>query len=112
VTVIRRPNRKLNPAQIDDLVARYQAGASIRSLGAMFGLHEQTVRAYMVRRGVSLRPLRALTPGQEDEAVRLYLDDVQTLTEIAAKFGVGEGIALRVLVRRGVPRRSRARRRR
>ena len=112
VTALRRPNRKLKPSEVDDLVARYQTGASIRSLGLAFGLHEQKVRGHLVRRGVSLRPVRALTAGQEDTVVRLYIDDVQTLTEIADKFGVGEDVVLRVLVRRGVPRRSRARRKR
>ena len=60
------------------------------------------MRAHPVRRGVSFRPLRALA-SQEDAVVRLYVDDVQTLTETVDRFGVSEGAVLR---------RSRIRRRR
>jgi hypothetical protein len=66
-----RENRKLLPGEVEKVVARYKAGASIRSLGEAFGLHEQTVRAHLRRRGVELRPVRALTEEKEIKIVRL-----------------------------------------
>lgn len=56
--------------------------------GCLFGLHEQTVRAYLRRRGVKLRPLRALTETQEAEVVKLYAEETWSLAELAARFEV------------------------
>lgn len=105
-----RENRKLSPTEVADLVARYRAGASIRSLSQAFRMHEQTVRAHLRREGVTLRPLRVLTETQEVEVVRLYVEETQTLAELADKFGVSASAVRRVLVRRGVARRSQIRR--
>lgn len=106
-----KENRKLSPSEIDDVVARYQAGGSIRILGETLGLHEQTVRAHLRRQGVALRPVRALTDEQEGEVVRLYIKEMWTLAELAGKFGVSAAAVRQVLVRRGVERRAQARRR-
>lgn len=64
-----KENRKLSPAEVAEVVARYQAGASIRSLSQAFGMHEQTVRAHLRRKGVSLRPLRAERGSRDSDAV-------------------------------------------
>jgi DNA invertase Pin-like site-specific DNA recombinase len=105
-----KENRKLSPAEVADVVARYEAGATIRSLAKAFGLHEQTVRAHLRRQGVKLRPLRPLTESQEREVVRLYVDESQTMAEVAAVFKVGQTAIRNVLVRRGVERRRPVRR--
>lgn len=57
VKVLRQPNRKLQPGEIAELVASYVAGASMRSLGKQYGMHEQTVRAHLRRQTVELRPV-------------------------------------------------------
>lgn len=105
-----RENRKLSPAEVAELIAHYQQGASIRSLSQAVGMHEQTVRAHLRRQGVNLRPLRALTDTQEIEVVRLYVEEMWTLAELADKFGVGQGTVRNVLVRRGITRRPQVRR--
>ena len=58
----RLANRKLKPREVDNLVARYRAGASIRSIGTMFGLNEQTVRAH----GTGIQPGQYLDRGISD----------------------------------------------
>jgi hypothetical protein len=48
-------NHKLTPAELDDVVVAYEAGASLRTPGRRFQVHEQTVRRQLQRRGVTLR---------------------------------------------------------
>ena len=55
VTAIKQPNRKLQPAEIDALVAAYEAGESMRQLGFQYGMYVKTVRAHLLRRGIRLR---------------------------------------------------------
>jgi transposase-like protein len=105
-----RENRKLSPAEVAELVDTYQAGASQRELTRRFGLHEQTVRAHLRRQGVTLRLQRVLTDTQEAEAVRLYVEEVWSLAELAARFEVGQTAIRSVLMRRGVARRAQVRR--
>ena len=74
VRLVVRENRKLTPDGVAEVVASYQAEASIRSLGKTFGMHKQTVRAHLRRQGVTVRPVRTLTESQEDEAERLHVE--------------------------------------
>jgi len=64
-----KENRKLSPTE---LVEPYEARASQAELARRFGLHEQTIRAYLRRQGMRLR---ALMEAQEAEAVRLYVEE-------------------------------------
>lgn len=103
-------NCKLPPAAIAELAVRYEAGASIQSLGKAFGLHHQTVRAHLVRQGITIRPLRSFSGGQEAEVARLYRDEQWTMIELATRFGVSETAIRKALIRQGVERRVAARR--
>lgn len=105
-----KENRKLSPAEAVELVDAYKAGASQAELTRQFGVHEQTVRAHLRRQGVRLRTLRAMTEAQEVEIVKLYVEEMWSLAELAGLFGVGQAAVRNVLVRRGVERRARARR--
>lgn len=100
-----KENRKLSPGEVVELVDAYKAGASQAELTRRFGVHEQTVRAHLRRQGVKLRPLRAMTEAQEVEVVRLYIEELWSLAELAARFKVGQAAVRNVLVRRGVERR-------
>ncbi|MDQ3224166.1 MAG: hypothetical protein M3Q75_11955 [Gemmatimonadota bacterium] len=104
-----KENRKLSPAEVTELVDAYEAGASQRDLTRRFDLHEQTVRAHLRRRGVTLRQQQALTDAQEAEAVRLYVEKAWTLAKLAVWFKVGPTAIRNVLVRRGVERRAQSR---
>lgn len=55
VQVLRQPNPKLKAAEVARLVAAYEAGTSIATLGIQFELHYQTARAHLLRSGVVLR---------------------------------------------------------
>ncbi|MCA1676100.1 MAG: helix-turn-helix domain-containing protein [Actinobacteria bacterium] len=86
-----KENRKLSPAEVAELVAAYEAGASQRELARRFGLHEQTVRAHLRRHGVKIRPQRKLTEEQEGEVVRLYVEETWTFAELAERFKEATG---------------------
>jgi len=61
----------LTDAEVDELVAVYQAGATLRGLAKQFHVHRLTAAAHLARRGVPLR--RAdLDAAQTKEAARLY----------------------------------------
>lgn len=105
-------NRKLSPAEVTELIAAYQAGTSQGELSRRYGLHIQTVKAHLRRHGVTIRPVQVLTAEQQDEAVRLYVDEAWSLREVASTFGVNPDTVRRTLAGRGIPRRSRGRQRR
>jgi len=93
-----------------ELIARYEAGATIRELVAWSGAHRQTVVRHLVRAGVELRSL-GLTAEQAKAAGELYRDGL-TLVEIAGRLRVaastvgrslrGQGVALRPAGRRRI----------
>lgn len=106
-TELQQPNHKLKPPEIDDLVSRYEQGATIAYLASYFNIHSQTVRAHLKARYVKLRRMYSLTPPEEDEVIRLYVEERQTLEEIAIRFGNSAASIRRALIRRGVARRPR-----
>jgi lambda repressor-like predicted transcriptional regulator len=95
---LTRPNHKLRADDIDAVVAAYQAGASIKELGRQYELHEQTVRAQLLRRGVALRPWRALTDEQAVNIVASYQAGA-SLRELARQHGVAANSIRNCLVR-------------
>ena len=55
MTAIRQPNRKLQPGEVDALVASYESGVSMRALCLEYEMYVKTVRAHLLRRGIRLR---------------------------------------------------------
>lgn len=100
--VLRRPNRKLSPAEIDQLVGDYQAGTCLTELGQQCGLHRQTVKAHLERRGVTIRSeLPAMTAEQVQAAGRLYEASGLSLAQVATRFEVAPNTLRRALGRAG-----------
>jgi IS30 family transposase len=63
--------KKLGADQVQQLVAGYQAGASVYELGEQFGIDRKTVSRILHRHEVPMRRL-GLSLKQVDEAVELY----------------------------------------
>jgi transposase-like protein len=82
----KQVQRRLQPDEILDLVAAYQAGTTITDLAKQFQIHPMTVTAHLQRQGVKLRQ-RGLTQAQIEEAAKLYADG-WSLTRIGNHFGV------------------------
>lgn len=70
----------LSPAQVDELVALYEAGATLVELSERFGVHHRTAAAHLVRRSVPIRR-RGLNEHHLAEAVELYTSGL-TLLEV------------------------------
>jgi uncharacterized protein (DUF433 family) len=97
--VLKQPNRKLRPAEVDRLVAEYQAGTSITALSAAFGIYHQTVRAHLQRRCVPLRlQPKPMTPEQQDAVFNMRSAGMLQ-REIAAELGCSVRNVRRALTR-------------
>jgi hypothetical protein len=107
VRALRQPNRKLRPAEVDEVVHRYEDGMDLTALGAYMGMHRQTVRAHLVRRGIDLRPQwDSLTQDQIAEAIRRYRSESSTY-QIGREFNVGPEVVRQGLIRKGIQMRPR-----
>ncbi|TDO92389.1 hypothetical protein C8D81_0143 [Enemella evansiae] len=98
----------LSAAQVDELVALYEAGATLVELGERFRVHRRTAAAHLVRRSVPIRR-RGLAACDLAEAVELYVDGL-TLMEVGLRFGVSQQAVRRALAAEGVPIRPGGRR--
>jgi hypothetical protein len=88
----------LKPAQIDALIAGYEAGKTMKDLAV--GINRLTVSAHLRRVGVPLRR-SGLDTEQTAEAARLY-DAGWSSVKLAERFGVSADTVLIALA----PRRS------
>jgi hypothetical protein len=85
VAALEKRQTSITPTLRAELVARYEAGATIRELAAWSGAHRQTVVRHLVRAGIESRN-QGLTCEQAKVAAGLYLDGL-TLVEIASRLG-------------------------
>ena len=79
--------RRLTDAEIDDLVAQYEAGSTIKTLAHQFGVHRTTVMTHLDRHGIPRRAPRKLTDQMVIAAAQRYASG-ETLAEIAEHLGV------------------------
>jgi DNA-directed RNA polymerase specialized sigma24 family protein len=79
-----RTARQLRPAEVDELVEDYRAGATVYDLAARFGISRATIGQHLRRRGVDTKP-PGLHPDDVSAAVGLY-GDGWSLARIAEKF--------------------------
>ncbi|MET0235922.1 MAG: helix-turn-helix domain containing protein [Kibdelosporangium sp.] len=84
----RRPGtaRQLEEEQIQKLIARYLAGATVYQLGEEFEIDRRTVSQILHRHDVPMRR-RGLTSEQVDDAVQLY-ETGWSLARIGDRLGV------------------------
>lgn len=91
------------PAQESDILVRYQAGQSTKTIAEAVGCSRQPVEGLLRRRGVygGRSRMRRLTPEQEREAIDRYADG-ESARAIALSFGCTTGKAVeRVLKEHG-----------
>ncbi len=92
--------RQLDSQQVQELIAGYQAGATVYQLGEQFGIDRRTVSKILHRHDVPMRR-RGLSPDQIDESVQLY-GEGWSLARIAARIAVDPTTVLARLRERGV----------
>lgn len=101
VRSIGTPQTFLSDAQVDELVAAYQAGAGTHEVAKMFGVHHTTAIAHLRRRSIPLRR-RGLDETEQATACRLYAEGL-TLMEVGLRLGVAQATVGRAVVKAGYP---------
>lgn len=102
----RQRQVRLTAAQVDELVAAYGAGSSVRELVEQFGVHRTTVLDHLKRRGVPRRPnVRKLTDEQVQEAAEFYRAG-NSLVTTGKRFGVDAATVAREFARHAIATRS------
>ena len=101
------PQRRLSPGDADDLIASYQAGATIKELAARYHIHRTTVAKHLDRHRV---PRHHEQTAWDDEllkqAAELYASGF-SLTDVAHQFGIDAQTVANRFRRAGVPVRPR-----
>lgn len=95
-----RRARRLDTDDVQELIAGYQAGATVYELGPRFGIERRTVSAVLRRHGVPMRR-RSLSIDQVDTAIHLYVLG-WSLARVGEHLGVDPTTVLNSLRRRGV----------
>ena len=106
---LHQVQHRLSPAEIDAMVAAYEAGRSLAALSREFKLHKRTVHAHLVRAGVDLRPQQVLTSEQVAEVIKLYRSGA-TLKQLGPQYGVANASIRNYLLRARVELRAAKRR--
>jgi DNA-directed RNA polymerase specialized sigma24 family protein len=91
--------KQLKVDEIQDLIAGYQAGATVYQLGRRFGIDRETVSLVLRRHDVPMRR-RGLSAEQIDEAVQLYREG-WPLARIGRKFNVDPTTVMNRLRKQG-----------
>ena len=99
-----RRARQLGSDQVEQLIADYQAGATVYQLGDRFGIERRTVSYILHRNGVPMRR-RGLSPDQIDDAIHLYKLG-WSLARVGDHLGVNHATVLNKLRERGIPTRD------
>jgi hypothetical protein len=97
-------HHRLQPAQVDEVVHRYLAGATLKELGKQYQVHRTTISELLEQRGVQRR-YRSLSLDQVADAVKLYESGL-SLVRVGEILRVNSGTVWQALKRNGVPLRD------
>ena len=106
---VHRLSARLSAKQIGDVVRRYEAGESSRTLATEFGIAPSALLRLLCERNVVVRQ-QVVTPDQEQVMAQEY-EGGMTMAELETKHGLSHGAVLRALHRSGVVMRAKAPRR-
>ena len=101
----KQVQRRLLPAQIDDLVAAYQSGATLRELSRQFRVHRASVSIVRDRQSVPRR-YRMVEGARLEQVVRDYREG-KSIISIANELEVAGDTVRKALTRAGVELRPR-----
>jgi len=107
---IHRLSARLGGEQVDEIIRRYEAGESARSLAAEFGVAPSALIRLLRERNVVVRR-QTITSDQEEMMARDY-ESGMTVAELKEKHGISHGAVLRALHRLGVEMRGKQPRKR
>ncbi len=101
----KQVHRRLRPELVDDLVAAYDEGFTVRQLADRFGMSRETVSKILKRRGVTTR-YRSLTADQTETALELYQSGL-SLAKVGEEMAISRTALQNALIRTGVQLRPR-----
>ena len=102
----RQAQRRLKPAEIDDLVAAYLAGDLVRDIAARHGVNRTTVISHITRRDVPRRSEIGWTQSELRAAEAMYARG-SSLATVGTHFGIDASTVANRFRRAGVPIRPR-----
>lgn len=97
-------HRRLKPAEIERLMAWYQAGSTIYQLAEQFHIHRDTVSKILERAGIPRRN-RPLTASQIEQAAALYETGL-SLESIGTELGCAGSTVWHAFQKAGIPMRD------
>jgi DNA invertase Pin-like site-specific DNA recombinase len=95
---IRHTPQPLDPDQVSELVAAFEAGVEVKQLATVYGINRSTVQDHLKRRGVRRRR-RKLNGAAIEKIVGLYLQG-WTIEAIGPELRVGASTVRRALLNR------------
>jgi transposase-like protein len=101
--IVRTPKqvqKHLDPAAVDELVAAYRGGSTLRDLASRYGVHRHTVRRRVACAGLTPR-YRALGPAEVVEATRMYASGM-SLAAVSGLLGVHANTVRSALIKAGI----------
>ena len=101
----KQVQRRLRPAEIEELVAAYHTGATVYELGALFRINRRTVSIILERQGVPRR-YRMMEGDRLSEAISAY-NSGKSLAAVGADLGVSMDTVRLALLKAGVELRPR-----
>jgi hypothetical protein len=101
----RSLRRRLSPQQIQELVARYNAGEDTPALSCAYGISRGGLRKLLLAQGVSFRK-QPMSPEDAKRAVRLYERGL-TIDQVVERVGYSFSTIRRMLHANGVAVRER-----
>ncbi len=99
-TPVPRAAKQLRGTQLQELVAAYEAGGTVRAVAKQFGVTPQTASSLLKRQGIALRDVRLSEEGI-DKAVHLYAQGL-SLSRVAERVNSTSETVRRQLRKRGV----------
>jgi hypothetical protein len=100
----KQVQRRLRTAEVEELVANYQAGGKVNDLAAHYQVNRNTIMGHVNRAGVR-RHNPALLPEEITEATQLYRSG-RSLAAVGGHFGVNASTVRTALLRVGVAMRG------
>jgi hypothetical protein len=103
----RKRRRRRRPPDVDEVVRRYQAGGSLKTVGRAMGITADAVRTALIQAGVPRRPA-VLSPrsGCDPDDIRRRYEAGQSVYAIARTLGSTEHLVRKALERARLERRS------
>ena len=101
---ISQRQRRLTGAQVVEMAAKYEAGATVYELAAEFGCHRTTIAERLKKAGISMRG-QSPTPEAIDSMVRIYVSGL-SLLEVGKQLGFCANTVRNCLRERHIPARD------